>query len=100
MESPVIKRSSLLVLSCVLLVAAAGCSKRHRIQVESDTCWNGTVNGEQYINDCGNSSYRVIGTLRCVKVQKATTSGYLRLRIDDHPWTDTADSYGIIQACN
>jgi len=58
------------------------------------------VNDDQYINDCGNSSYRVIGTLRCVKIQKSTTYGSLRVRIDDHPWIATVDVYGIIQACN
>ena len=100
MECHVTKRTFLVVLMGLVAFAAAGCSPRHRIQVESDTCWTGTVNNDQFIDDCGNSSYKVIGTLRCVKIEKKTTYGYLRIRIDDHPWADTVDQYGIIQACN
>jgi hypothetical protein len=100
MESLVIKRSSLLVLLCVLLAGAAGCSKRHHIQIESDTCWTGTVNGDQYINDCGSTTYTVVGTLRCVKVRRTTPGGTLRLRVDDHPWVSSEDQYGIVQACD
>lgn len=95
-----IKRSTLLVLLCVLLAGAAGCSKRYRIQVESDTCWIGVVNGDQYINGCGNSSYKVVGTLRCVQVRRNDPGGSLRVRIDEHPWVSATDQYGFVQACN
>lgn len=95
-----IKRTTVLVLMCAALVLTAGCSKRHKIHVESDTCWSGTVNDDQFIHDCGNSTYRVLGTLRCVKINKTTTTGYLRVRIDDRPWADTPDAYGSIQVCN
>jgi hypothetical protein len=100
MEHHVIMRFPLLVLLCLVLAVAAGCSKRHRIQIETDTCWNGNVNGDQNINGCGNTSYRIIGTLRCVRVQKETSTGYLRLRIDERAWVDTPDQFGFVQVCN
>jgi len=99
-ESPVIKRPFLFLLTAGLVLAAAGCSPRHEIHIESDTCWQGTVNGDQYISDCGNANYKVIGTLHCVKLQKNTPTGSLRVRIDDNPWISTAGDFGQIQACN
>ena len=99
MESHLTKRSILLVLVCIAL-AAAGCSRRHRIQIESDTCWTGKVNADQSFSDCGNATYRVIGTLRCVTVKRETSAGYVRVRIDDHPWAETQDQFGTVQACN
>ncbi len=88
-----------LLLACVALAAAAGCSKRHTIHIESNTCWSGSVNGDQNINDCGNATYKVIGTLRCVRVKVNTTTGFVRVQIDDHPWANTPDAYGVVQAC-
>ncbi len=88
-------------LLAVTLLVSAGCSKRHHIQVESDGCWNGSVNNEQFISDCGNASYRVLGSLRCVKVQRASTSThFLRVRIDEQPWAQNPDSFGVVQVCN
>ncbi len=97
-----IKRSSRLVLPCILLAvafAAAGCSPQHRIQVDSNTCWHGTVNGDQYISGCGPATYKVLGKLDCARVIKES-AGTLRVRIDDNAWSDTEDQYGFVQACN
>jgi hypothetical protein len=96
----VIKRSLFILLSCAALAAASGCSKQHKIQIESDTCWYGLVNREQAVTDCGNSSYKILGALGCVRIQKQTANGYLRVRIDTGPWAQTTDSYGIVQVCD
>ena len=91
----------LLLLAAVLAVsfAAGGCSKRYRIEIQSDTCWDGVIDEGQTIFDCGNSSYKVIGALRCVRVQKKTNEGYVRVRIDGGPWGETTAPLGIVQVC-
>ncbi len=90
-----------LLLGAALLAAVAtgGCSKRYRIEIQSDTCWNGVIDEGQTIFDCGSSSYKVIGQLKCVRVQKATADGYLRVRIDSGPWAETTAPAGIVQVC-
>lgn len=90
-----------LLLGAALLAAVTtgGCSKRYRIEIQSDTCWNGVIDEGQTIFDCGNSSYKVIGQLKCVRVQKATADGYLRVRIDSGPWAETTAPAGIVQVC-
>lgn len=90
-----------LLLGAALLAAFAsgGCSKRYRIEIQSDTCWNGVIDEGQTIFDCGNSSYKVIGQLKCVRVQKSTAEGFLRVRIDGGPWAETTESLGIVQVC-
>lgn len=98
------KRNPLFV-TCLLLAAlslalgASGCSKRYRVQVESDTCWDGVIDEGQAIYDCGNATYKVIGTMKCVRVQKKTNAGYVRVRIDGGPWAETTDPLGIVQVC-
>jgi hypothetical protein len=91
----------LLLLAAALSLALplAGCSKRYRVQIESDTCWDGVIDEGQTIYDCGNASYKVIGTMKCVRVQKKTNNGYVRVRIDSGPWSETTDPQGIVQVC-
>jgi hypothetical protein len=91
---------ALISLTALVLAATGGCSKRHRVLVESNTCWNGDINGDQNINGCGNSTYRVTGPLRCVRVYITTTNGFVHVRIDDQPWATTPDQYGVVQACD
>lgn len=96
------KRTLVLLLLAVALVAAlgsAGCSKRYRIEIQSDTCWDGVIDEGQGIFDCGNTSYKVVGALRCVRVQKRTNEGYVRVRIDGGPWGETTAPLGIVQVC-
>jgi hypothetical protein len=81
-----------------VLVALGGCSKRYQIDIESDTCWQGNVDS-QGISGCGNSTYKVIGPMRCVVLSKQTPIGYLRVRIDGRAWTETSAPYGSLEAC-
>jgi hypothetical protein len=80
-------------------VLLGGCSKKYQIEIESDTCWTGSVNNDQSITDCGNSRYKVVGALRCVRLTKTTANGYLRVRIDGRPWAETTEANGTVQAC-
>ena len=89
-----------LVLLAALLLAATGCSKRHKVEVQSDTCWDGLINNDQHINYCGNATFKVIGDLQCVKVQKQTINGVLRVRIDGRPWAETTEPNGLVQVCD
>lgn len=101
METNVIKRKLAFLMLGAVLTASAGCSKQHHIYVESDGCWSGTVDSDQYINGCGNSSYKVLGSLKCVQIEKSGTRGtYLRVRIDEGAWASTPDTYGVIQVCD
>lgn len=90
-----------LLLAALLVPAAAstGCSKRYRIEIQSDTCWDGVIDDGQAIFDCGNASYKVVGSMRCVRVQKKTNNGYVRVRVDGGPWGETSDPLGIVQVC-
>jgi len=98
-----VKRTLVLSLLLAAALAAAftagGCSKRYRIEIQSDTCWNGVIDEGQAIFDCGNSSYKVVGAMKCVRVQKTTTEGYVRVRIDSGPWAETTAPLGVVQVC-
>lgn len=91
--------SLLIAASLAAAAATGGCSKRYRIEIQSDTCWNGVIDEGQSIFDCGTSSYKVVGALKCVRVQKTTTEGYVRVRIDSGPWAETSAPFGIVQVC-
>ena len=82
------------------LVALGGCSKRYQIEIQSDTCWDGSVDNNNNISGCGNSSYKVVGPMRCVVVHKNSPNGYLRVRIDGRPWVETSEAYGSVEACD
>ena len=89
----------LLAVFLLAAFAAGGCSKRYRIEIQSDTCWSGVIDDGQAFFDCGNASYKVVGPMRCVRVQKQTTTGYLRVRIDGGAWTETTGSETFVQVC-
>ena len=99
-ETDVKKNVALLVFAALLLVAGTGCSKRYKVEIQSDTCWDGLVNNDQAITGCGNSSYKVIGSLACVRIQKRTVNGYIRVRIDGRAWSEQSESFGVVQVCN
>ncbi len=81
------------------LIGAAGCSKHHRIEIQSDTCWDGIINSQQNINGCRNKNYKIIGDLGCVRIQKQTAVGYLRVRVDSGAWSETSEQFGLLQIC-
>ena len=83
----------------VSLVSLSGCSKTYQIQIQSDTCWSGTVNDSRSFSDCGNATYKVSGTLHCVRVSRVTPTGALRVRIDDRPWAEATTTVSTVQAC-
>lgn len=91
--------SLLLVAALAAMLAAGGCSKRYRIEIQSDTCWNGSIDGSQAFFECGNTSYKVVGALDCVRVQKTSSEGYVRVRIDGGPWAETSEPLGVVQVC-
>jgi hypothetical protein len=93
-------RLALIAMLLVLLAALTGCSQRHKIEIQSDVCWDAVINGDQHLNDCGNVSYKVTGKLNCIVVQKQTANGYLRVRIDGRAWTETTEQFGLLQVCN
>lgn len=93
------QRLAVIAVSCAGLVLLAGCSRVYHIQIQSDTCWSGTVNDDQNISDCGSSNYKVEGKLTCVKIEKLSVDGYLRLRVDGGQWAETTESHGLIQVC-
>lgn len=80
-------------------LGVGGCSKDHHIEIQSDTCWDGQVNEQRGISGCQNKRYRIIGELGCVRVQKQSANGYVRLRLDDGPWNETSEPFGLVQSC-
>ena len=94
-----IQRFLAVVCLCAVLLVLGGCSKRYRIEIESDTCWSATLDSSQNFTGCGNSTYKVVGPMHCVSVEKRSAVGFVRVRIDGGAWVQTTDSYGDIEAC-
>jgi len=89
----------LAVLAAALVVT--GCSKDHRVVIESNTCWVAVFDrqSESASAGCGNVNYRISGTVHCVRVHNATDSGFVRVRFDFGPWSENSDSSGTAQVC-
>jgi len=96
-------RVALIAVSLALAIAAfaGGCAKRHRIEIQSDTCWTSTVDnfGSATTNDCGNARFRVAGDIRCARITNITDHGFVRIRIDDGPWAESTAPLGSAEAC-
>lgn len=102
------RRSNIVLVACVAALAlfsATGCSKRHRVQFESNTCWRAVIDGQSggIIEDCQNANYKVLGDMNCVTIQTRTTVdpvNFVRVRIDDGDWsTNAVDNGGSITIC-
>lgn len=100
--------SNIVLVACVAALAlfsATGCSKRHRVQFESNTCWRAVIDGQSggIIEDCQNANYKVLGDMNCVTIQTRTTVdpvNFVRVRIDDGDWsTNAVDNGGSITIC-
>lgn len=86
-----------LVLALAMLaLATTGCSKKYRIHVESDTCWQGSINRDMFLDDCRNAEFEVKGKLTEVQLTKKTADGTLKLWIDDGRPAETSDPFGTV----
>jgi hypothetical protein len=91
----------LAALPAVLALAAAGCAKRHHIEIQSNTCWITTIDRQtaEVIHNCGNSNYRVAGEIHCVATTNLSDTGFVRVRIDDGPWVQSTAPRGTAETC-
>jgi hypothetical protein len=82
-------------------LATVGCAKRYKIEVESNTCWTWSADGQgsTVSRDCGNARYRVAGKIDCVTITNSTDTGYVRIRIDGGPWAESTAPQGSAKAC-
>ena len=82
-------------------LAALGCAKRYRIEIQSNTCWTWSADdqGSTVTRDCGNANYRVAGKIDCVTLSNITDTGYVRVRIDGGPWSESTAPRGVAKAC-
>ncbi|MBI5711102.1 MAG: hypothetical protein HZC42_12505 [Candidatus Eisenbacteria bacterium] len=85
----------------LLLLGAGGCG-RTTLEIQSDTCWQGTVNKTQiYLDGCGNKTYKFSSGFKCARLNKRTGEGTLRARIrKKQVWIETTVPYGAIDVCN
>ena len=97
-------RSIVRCMQAVLLAAAllaAGCAKRHRIAIVSNTCWTLKIDnqGDSVVNDCGSTSFRVAGEIHCVTISNLSDTGFVQVRIDDGPIAQTSVPRGSAESC-
>ena len=93
----------LLGLMFVALAATgSGCSTEFRIEVQSSTnCWRMSVDNQNTSEDdrCQSTSYRVVGNFKCVRVQNLSDFGFVRVRINNGPWSESTLPLGSVQSC-
>lgn len=90
-------RRTVLALGFALLaLSATGCSRKYRIHVESDTCWQGSVNRDLFLDDCNSAEFEVKGKLTEVSLTKKTAEGVLRVWIDDGRPGETSEPFGTV----
>lgn len=96
-----------LVLLLALALTAAGCSTK--LEVQSDTCWQGSVNAQR-VSGCGNTTYGIRGgsSHECYWfVLKSTDCGYdcghLRARLKgwnaDSRWVEWSPQHPVVWVC-
>lgn len=90
--------ASLLVF---VVLAGTGCAKKHRIEVDSNTCWVLSVDGQvtSISDDCGPAKFRVAGEIQCASIRNTTDSGYVRVKIDDGAWAESTTPLGTANTC-
>ena len=101
MTRKILASGALASLLVFVVLAGTGCAKKHQIQVDSNTCWVLSVDGQltSIDDDCGPVSFRVAGEAHCVAVRNVTDSGYVRVRLDEGLWAESTVPYGSAQAC-
>ena len=98
-------RVLLAAMFAALAAAGSGCSTEFRIQVESQgspaNCWRMSVDNQNTSEDdrCQSTSYRVVGNFKCVRVQNLSDFGYVRVRINNGPWSESTIPLGSVQTC-
>lgn len=90
-------------LPALLLVSllVAGCGVfRTDAHVTSDTSWSGSFDGRT-IDGKGNQiiSLGNGGGPKCASVQKQTTGGFLKVKIDSGEEKTTTAAYGVVTVC-
>lgn len=94
-----------LLTLCAMMLAAlpllSGCAKRHRIEFQSNTCWIATIDRQNstVINECGSLTFRVAGEIHCVSVTNLADTGFVRVRIDEGRWVESAVPRGTAEVC-
>lgn len=91
----------LLLVLAMSLLAGAGCAKRHKISIVSDTAWLGVIDHQSTssIADSGNATFRVAGEIHCITVSNRRNTGFVRVRIDEGAWVETTDPLGTVETC-
>lgn len=98
-------RILLALLLAALAAAGSGCSSEFRIEVQSQAnpanCWRMSVDNQNTSEDdrCQTTSYRVIGNFTCVRVQNLNDFGFVRVRINNGPWSESTLPLGSVQTC-
>ncbi len=90
------------VLGLAMLASVGlGCSKRHHISIQSNTCWIATIDrqSDAVTNDCGTQNFRVAGEIHCVAVTNLSDTGYVRVRLDDGAWAESSAPRGTAETC-
>ena len=85
-----------------LALAGSGCTGNdHHVTIESSSCWIAVFDQQtaSESNSCGNGSYRVAGNIHCVTVTNQADTGYVRVRIDSGPWSESTAPRGTAEAC-
>ena len=93
------------IVACALILTGlgtlTGCAKRHKIAIESNTCWIGVLDKQRAepLSACGSANYRIAGDISCIAVTLLSDTGFVRVRIDDGPWYTANTPRGTTEAC-
>jgi len=92
-------RRAALALAAFFALLAAGCS-RDKVEIQSNTFWEGTINSYIRIYGSGNKTYEIHGKLGCVTVSKTYADTlYLRLRVTGKQMQETTRPLGTLIIC-
>jgi hypothetical protein len=91
------------VLGAFIAFLGSGClGNDHHVEIESNSCWFVIFDRSSDAVDvqCGRGNYRVAGTIHCVRVTNQNDTGFVRVRIDGGPWSESRDGHGTAIACH
>lgn len=91
------------VMTGVLLAALCASGCKHRIQIQSDTSWEGLItDGDIHMHGTGDRTIEVSGGFKCASAHKTTSAGYLRMRIErsGSVFVETTAPFGSVEVCN